>query len=474
MSFDGIGRIQSIRLMWDQGSLLKSVEVIGSRGKNWPVRDGKDQLKAISSSLDTSIASSMNGASISGERQGRSTVQGSKPSLQNSISRSVEQEDSPSKPFAPRASAKPPQRDFQDIFTASADPARERSESPSKSTFKRAGANKNYHDVRLFSEAPPDSREAMSPERSESPSKSNFKRAGASKNFHDVRLFSEEKPKPRDPMSPERSESPSGSSFKRAGASKNYHDVRLFDDSPSNPRDPTSPEKGMKAHPKKYNHFEFDEEPPSLQNKGDDKASKHASQWDFSDFVTPEKPRKRTNPKNERNFGWSDYEEEAKQPTVHRQDKPKPRKDAGSQFEISDEATPKAKSFDKPRTHEGSQRLSLYDDHVNIGDPDKTSKTADSTEKMPLGNITNVNPAGQKKTFGSQFEIEDKSPSVARTEVSGRNFPETRKKVAKGMESNWSMYDESPPPEKAKGINVQGDGMGSRKAPTEKSWWEFE
>lgn len=89
---------------------------------------------------------------------------------------------------------------------------------------------------------------------------------------------------------------------------------------------------------------------------------------------------------------------------------------------------------------------------------------------MPLGNITNVNTKGHNKTFGSQFDINDASPTT-----SGRNenVGETRKKAAGVMQANWDMYDESPK-DKIKGINIQGDGMGSRKKPGEKHWWDYE
>ncbi|KAF7959854.1 hypothetical protein EAE96_001459 [Botrytis aclada] len=51
VSFDGNGKIQQIRQNWDQGSLLKLIDVIGKTGRNWPIRDGKDQIKLIASSI---------------------------------------------------------------------------------------------------------------------------------------------------------------------------------------------------------------------------------------------------------------------------------------------------------------------------------------------------------------------------------------------------------------------------------------
>ena len=37
--FDKSGKITQIRQYWDQGSLLKQIDVIGARSRNWPIRD---------------------------------------------------------------------------------------------------------------------------------------------------------------------------------------------------------------------------------------------------------------------------------------------------------------------------------------------------------------------------------------------------------------------------------------------------
>lgn len=452
VTFDGNQKIQQIRLMWDQGSLLKSVEVIGSRGKNWPVRDGKDQIQALSTSIESSLAASMNGSSLSDERQGRREKRAGSTTAQ-----SVEESDFAS----PRAAARPPTRDYHDLFAAGAELPPDHMRSPSKSNPLKAGAGKNYHDVRLFDGVDDQ------PERSESPSKGNPLKAGAGKNYHEVRAFGEA----QDP--PERSQSPSKGNPLRAGAGKNYHEVRAFGDTPIGTAEPTSPEKtGRKAHPKKYNHFEFGEQPLNIKAKPDDKSNKHSSQWDFSDFVTPEKPRARHPAHEERHFGWSDDEEEAKQPPVHRQQKMHPRKDAESHFDFKDDATPKASQAEKKHTHGASSKMGLYEDHVNLGDPEKHNRA--EGQKVPLGNITNVpiSSQGHKKNFSSQFEMTDDSPSNVKSENTGQ-LPEGKKKATKIMEANWSMMDEEPAAAKHKGINIQGDGMGSKKG-GEKPWWDYE
>ena len=54
VNFDADQKIKQIRLHWDQGTLLKQVEAIGRTGRNWPIRDGKAQVDAITKSLKSS------------------------------------------------------------------------------------------------------------------------------------------------------------------------------------------------------------------------------------------------------------------------------------------------------------------------------------------------------------------------------------------------------------------------------------
>ncbi|KAL9053960.1 MAG: hypothetical protein Q9162_004450 [Coniocarpon cinnabarinum] len=404
--FDKNQKIQQIRLMWDQGSLLKSVDVVGSRGKNWPLSDGKDQIRTLTTSIDDSLSSVMNGVSINDGRQGRQESRGGGANSQTNIQlfspRSFEREESPANPIAPRASARPPQRDPSELFSDGID---------------------------------------LPPERSLSPTK-------------------------RNPL--------------KAGAGKAYQEPRLFDQTPLSPSDPASPERQRKANPKKYDHFEFGETP--LNVKSENRRSKHMSQWNFEDFVTPHKPRPRANPGAETQIDWMKQEQDQEQ---HRQAKPQPRKDAEPHFEFDDAPTPTGPGRSE-RVRPQAGREGLYEDHVNPGDPEKSAVNSIETtagpqadDKMPLGNITNVNAQGHKKNFSSQWEMTDESPTKGSNEnVPGHNAPEARKKVAKTMEANWAMYDESPTntntDKKHKGIQISGDGMGGRKTPGEKPWWEFE
>jgi len=41
------GKIRSIRVFWDQATVLKQLEIVGSRGRGWPITDGPRQIELI-------------------------------------------------------------------------------------------------------------------------------------------------------------------------------------------------------------------------------------------------------------------------------------------------------------------------------------------------------------------------------------------------------------------------------------------
>jgi hypothetical protein len=105
------------------------------------------------------------------------------------------------------------------------------------------------------------------------------------------------------PRSPRKT---SGEGAPRAGATKNYGPIRLFDDDDESVK---SPEKAFKTHPTKFKHFEFGNGEGAMQSKISNNRAKHASQWNFDDFVTPEKPRNmKLRTHDVRTMTWSDDE----------------------------------------------------------------------------------------------------------------------------------------------------------------------
>jgi hypothetical protein len=156
-----------------------------------------------------------------------------------------------------------------------------------------------------------------------------------------------------------------------------------------------------------------------------------------------------------------------RRPVVH-----KPRLDAtDSHFEFKDDGTPagdrKQATTSKGRMH--NKGLGLYQDHVLHSTPeDGGDDDYEGDMKRPLGD---VKAANFKKDFGSSWEMNDKSPNPERKDLNGNEYPKNsddHKKVNKGMDANWGMYEQSPEQAKkenadARGIKTVGNGMGGRK-----------
>lgn len=92
----------------------------------------------------------------------------------------------------------------------------------------------------------------------------------------------------------------------KAGSGKNFSGNRLFDENP-NPQDIVSPE-SKKINPQRFDHFEFPNgeghaSASDMYRNASTKNSKHSSNWDFQDFMTPEKHKTRANPGQERHIG---------------------------------------------------------------------------------------------------------------------------------------------------------------------------
>jgi hypothetical protein len=430
VNFDENQKINQIRIYWDQGSILKQLDVIGARGRNWPVRDGKEMARLIANSVaaapldqpsnivpdsppktgaqDMNLNSLPHRASVSSQRSSVSAAGDPHARLFLSESQTVEEEETThyANSIAPRVSKKPPSRDLNDILS-------------------------------------PEKEDKYASVRSQSPMKS--------------------------------------------GAGKNYRPNRLFEEEANDPTPTASPEKpSVKTNPKKYNHFEFGDGEDAVQRPTSSRA-KHQSQWDFVDFVTPQKGPGKVRGQDARHFGWSDDEvgqgsrddvivddskhlqqetnliinlqdEESpvRRPIVH-----KPRPDAKPHFEFADDGTPQAEKA-QPKPNAVNKGLSLYKNHISGDGSDDTP-----VAKKPLSNV-NVNNRG--KDFGAHWEMRDEySPSVNKTQDNKNAIAEDRKKVISGMNPGWSMYDESSEQSKKenmpgeRGIKTAGNGMGGRK-----------
>ncbi|SLM40678.1 hypothetical protein LPUS_11517 [Lasallia pustulata] len=396
--FDATRKIQQIRLYWDQGSLLKLVDVIGSRAKNWPIRDGKDQARLISSSA--AAVAGANGATTSSSKDATRdpneviiTSKATSPrkhitgdphaSLSLFGPREIQESVHKQPAVAPRASAKPPPRDYHDLFVG------------------------NDSDVSAAS-TPASKPRAASPHKGNHPAPVAAK-GGAGKNFQPSRLFETENEVPGSPQ--------------------------------------LSPDKYIKPHPEKFNHFDFadgsDEPNPQPSALPSRPKSKHGSQWNFEDFITPEKIAQKVRSQDVRHFGWGDDAEldnsAAKNPKV---DKPRP--DAQTHFDFHDAGTPAAdkRPGGHPRGQGQNNGLSLYQNNVY---DEEGSTSPEKKGSQPLSTVTNLKD--RRKDFAPHFSLADDSPAAQSNDENKPAFAEkTHAKAVQTMTASWDSYDQSPDP----------------------------
>lgn len=164
-------KIQQIRLYWDQGTLLKQVEAIGKTGRNWPIREGKAQVDAITASVKSGVKS---GGSAGHEplgvrnanevvirdhhkRDSVSVTRDPHASLALFAERDANEDGRTySGPkYEPVKSAKPIPRDIGELFTndeTAKEPSRSQSPHKVDGTVLKAGAGRNHQNNRLFDE----------------------------------------------------------------------------------------------------------------------------------------------------------------------------------------------------------------------------------------------------------------------------------------------------------------------------------
>lgn len=440
------------------------MEVIGSRGKNWPIRDGKDHVKLIVSSA---AAASSNGNSRpitnNGSGEPNEVVITSKhtearknntrdPHTSLSLfSGQDEDYEASEKPTitAPRGSARPPPRDMKELF----------------------GDN---------DEAPKSPQKASSPKKGARPGSKDQSAKPPPRDYHDLFVGAEADASPKSKARIASPQKENAAIAPKAGAGKNFQPNRIFDNIAENPATSgaNSPNKARKPDPTKFNHFEFGDEHVENSQQGlpTRPKTKHQSQWDFEDFSTPEKVPQKIRSQDVRHFGWGDdtgHESPAKHPNV-----PHPRPDTTSNFEFLDDGTPPGgkRAAGLPRGHAADRgaalyKNSLFNEDMNVS-PEKKSA-------HPLSTVTNLKD--RRKDFDPHYEISDQSPAGPHSQQPKQPIPETRAKAIKTMDAQWEATDQSPEPQQAKiyqgraqgkenkGIKTGGDGMGGRKD-TVRSW----
>lgn len=387
MHFDSNQKIQQIRLYWDQGSLLKLVDVIGSRARNWPIRDGKDQARLIASSAATASQGkehTRNIGDVTITSKASSPKKNGSGDPHTSLSlfspREPNHEYSNEPPAVPpRTSAKPPPRDYYDLFAGG------ESDDTPKAELQASSPKK-------------DAIGAVAP------------KGGAGKNFQPSRLFDTD-------------ESPLDSGMSQQ-----------------------SPEQHIRVDPTKYNHFEFsdeNEQPIKQGSKLPDRSNnKHQSQWGFEDFSTPEKVTQKFRAQDVRHFDTGDDDSKIAGPPKEN-NTIQPRRDAQTHFDFEDAGTPagERRPAEKLRGRGSTAAIGLYQN--NLYDDTELPPSPEKKNHRP---IAVANLKDRRKDFDPHFELADPSPSLGEKSASDTNrpLPGNHSKVAKMMEAQWETTDESP------------------------------
>ncbi|KAI9846475.1 MAG: hypothetical protein M1837_003895 [Sclerophora amabilis] len=433
-------KIQQIRLSWDQGALLKDIGLIGTRGRNWPIMDGQEQSRRIATSAKP-VGSS------SDSHRADTTGNGTKGMTRDphaSLALFGPRETTPESscpPFAPtpRASAKPPQRDYNELFVGNYDP-----ESPSLPSKGRsfAGGRQSADDP-LAPEADDEHRSNPLPS---IPSNG--------------RSFAGGKQSADDPLAPQAGYGDSSDAVPSLPSNG-----RSFAGGKRSGQDQGAPQ-GKSAHPRstRHDHFAFgdEDEPTEKRNPAPAKpnTSRNASQWDFEDTTTPIKPTSKVRGQDVRHFGWSDDEVDDAAPA--KQKRPaQPRRDAEKHFEFLDDGTPleKGKVANRQKGNSQNSGLGLYQNNVYDEHPNSGKKEVDA---QPLGNVTNIK--NQSKYFDNHFSMADESPA-SKDKPAAKPATADHKAAVKMMNSSWDTYGESPDQSKKENVGngqkpINGDGAG--------------
>ncbi|KAA8648487.1 hypothetical protein EYZ11_002000 [Aspergillus tanneri] len=402
--FNSENQIQRIRIYWDQASLLKQVEVIGSRGRGWPIRDAKEQTRLIKSAASSNPAPAHRVSQDSkeqehgGEQPSKNASPGKKhikdPYAAESLFELLSPEKDRGEPIrAPRApaSAKPPPREYSELFVGG-DEEENSADGP---------------------EATPSKSKIIAP---------------------------------------------------KLGAGKNFRESRIFDDDETVASEEGSQQIAYRAHPKRFDHFELgaDNSQREIQTKPTRPGSRHVPQWNFEDFATPEKPKRQLRGEEIRHFGWSDDEPEPTPPVRPRV--AQPRRDIETHFLMTD----KDEEQSRPRYISAYQNkgMSLYKSHLFDDENEKPADNDnaplavvhngvnrkkdfeshwEATDESPADSKTNVNnkPVAsdrQKavKMMESSWEAYDESPQPSKFV----RPPPQRRAIRAVNQRSWDMGNE--------------------------------
>lgn len=356
----------------------------------------------------------------------------------------------------PKSSAKPPPRDYGDLFVGSDTDATPTKANIDKPIAPKGGGGHSYKPSRLFDYQTDEAGEYGSAQPIDKP----IAPKGASGyNYQQSRLIGDD----IDESAESKKSQPATNTTlpPKGAAGHNYRPSRVFDDAGDG-----TVETLYKSHPQKYNHFEFGDGEDKKPEPVRPRSSKHNSQWNFEDFVTPEKPKTKVMAHDTRHFGWSDDEGELAETPPHQPRVRQPRRDAEPHFQFEDEPTPMAEKFTNVRSKGSAQNngLGLYQNNLYDDNGVPTEATED---KAPL--TVMPNGVSRTKDFDSHWTMTDTSPAPKdKGDENKQPVSLDRQKAVKMMDSSWDTYDESPeepktaalPKRASRDVNQRSWGFG--------------
>ncbi|KAL1954696.1 hypothetical protein VTO42DRAFT_800 [Malbranchea cinnamomea] len=427
--FDNDQKISQIRLYWDQGSLLKQLDVIGAHSRNWPICDGAEQLRLIKASAEKHVESS---SEENRERKNHAHGAPERPSKKHpkeneatfSLFESLSLgEDRPISTTA-RGSAKPAPRDYTEIFGG--DDPDVTPTKPEKGPLKGTAGHR-HNQSRIFEEEDNDNKRTVP----QTPLTN-------SKKYSHFEFGESEAPTPTSKTNSKKynhfefGEAEVPISAAKPSQAKSFSHFEFGEEAPA----PAAPQQN-----KVDNHFELGEDPQRAPQQVPARArTKHMSQWDFEDFYTPAevKPQPKIRNQEVRHFGWSDDETDL----VNTPPKPTrvvhPRRDTETHFKIQDEGTPFPAEKEPSRRTGGGRGLQLYESNLF----DESADAGTESSEKPQKNVSNG--INRKKDFNNHWTMTDElSPEPDAAEKDDpKTLPSDRMKAVKMMNSNWDIYDD--------------------------------
>ncbi|ROT39803.1 hypothetical protein SODALDRAFT_138204 [Sodiomyces alkalinus F11] len=413
VTFDTEGKITQIRQSWDQGSLLKQLDVIGKSARNWPIRDSVDQLKLVTNSLKSTgvIPTAPETTDTLSRARGNSQNALRDPHASLSLFESREKQATDEIPavVSPYAGTRPQQRSLAEIF---GDEPAEEVGSPS--------AGRERHSIAT--------------------------KTGAGKNFQPSRLFNTDEDTPEEPDTPETVKSPAKASYRPHP--QKYEHFHFADGS--------DPQDAAAAAATASNH-----RPRSPKNNAN---------WSFDDFVTPQKakPSKTIRHQDIRHWDTENNEAAPADPAAQ-----KPRRDAEPHFEFVDDGLPSGQPrlVGRPKGTAHNAGLHLYDN--NLYNEDGSAPTPSANR--PLGNITNL--SDRRKDFDAHFAMTDNSPTTINHTPQPNISDDRQKAVTmmnanwSSYDKSPASHKENKPEagNEDRGVHISGDSMGGMKG-SNRAW----